>query len=339
MGHGTIKLNILGKIPHELIDIDVRETHALLGGPTLIHLKGKSGDALFLSTLLHANETTSFLVLQKLLKDYKEKEFPRDLIIFIGNTLAAGQGLRHLPGQADYNRIWEPGDTSEHKIANDVIEYAKNNNIFASIDIHNNTGKNPHYGCINVINNQFLDLASHFGSHTVFFTEPHNVQSMAFSKFCTSITVEAGLPGEPAGVEAAYKFVKTIFEMDKLTANSNRESPEVFHTIARMKVNPEASIDFEDDPESASDLSFIPDIDSRNFEVVPKSTHIGYTKNLSLIKVEDNNGRDITSHFFKEIDGELLTKQVFIPSMFTKDVYVMKEDCLGYIMEVMIPLL
>ena len=332
-----MKLNILNEFPVELLHMDVREIHELLGGPTLFHLKGKNSSPLFLSTLLHANEVTSFLMLQKLIKRYEGKELPRDLIIFIGNTFAAEEGMRHLPGQADFNRIWEEGDTPEKKLAMDVIEYAKSQDLFASIDVHNNTGKNPHYACINVVEKRFLDLASHFGSHTVFFTEPHSVQSNAFSKFCTSVTIEAGLPGDPVGVKASLEFVDKIFNMEKLVANPDREDCEVFHSLARIMISPDARVDFEDSGDSEADLSFVSNIDNKNFELVPKGSHMGFAKDANLIWVEDNKGTHITDHFLKVKDGELITNRLFIPSMFTKDVYVMKEDCLGYIMELMVP--
>jgi succinylglutamate desuccinylase len=332
-----VNLNILTEFPKELLNVDVREVHEVLGGPTLFHLKGKRKDALFLSTLLHANETTSFMMLQKLIKKYAGQELPRDLIIFVGNTYAAEEGMRHLPGQADFNRIWENGEAAENQLALDVIKYAESSNLFASIDVHNNTGKNPHYGCVNVMAPQFLNLASHFGEHTVFFTEPHNVQSMAFSKFCTSITIECGLPGEPKGVEASLNFVDKIFNLDELTPNPDRQIPEVFHTMARLKVNPEARVDFDDNADSEADLSFVSNLDSRNFDIVHKNSHMGFAKDLKLIWVENNDGKDITDQFLKIENGELITTRVFIPSMFTKDIYVMKEDCLGYVMEHMIP--
>jgi hypothetical protein len=333
----VVKLNILEEFPEELLHINVKEVHELLNGPTLFHLKGERDDALFLSTLLHANEITSFLMLQKLIKKYANKPLPRDLIIFIGNTYAASEGMRHLPGQADYNRIWEPGDLPENTMAMDIINYAKSQKIFASIDIHNNTGKNPHYGCVNSLDKKFINLASHFGEHTVYFTEPHNVQSLAFSKFCASTTIEAGLPGAQLGIDASLEYVDKIFNMENLEINSNRAEIEIYHTLARMKVSQNARIDFEDDLESDADLSFVSNLDSRNFEIVKRGSHLGFAKDLSLLWVEDNNGKDITDQFFELNGNEILTKRVFIPSMFTRDVYVMKEDCLGYIMEIVTP--
>lgn len=329
-------------MPEGFLETKVTEVHKMFGGPTLIHLKGEKDDALYLSTLLHGNETSSFIVLQKLLKKYQGKKLPRDLIIFIGNTTAAAVGMRHLPDQADYNRIWagdnKPGHfEAEHKLAQDVISYAKKQNIFASIDIHNNTGKNPNYGCINVMEKSFINLASHFGSHTVYFTEPHNVQSMAFSKFCTAITIEAGKPGEESGIIAAYDFVSKVFVMDELHANPERENVEIYHTFARMKVDKNSVIDFDDSPCVESDLSFVSNLDENNFELVPKGAHMGYAKSMSSIRIENDKGVDITEDFIHIENGEIKVKRIFIPSMFTKDIYVMKEDCLGYVMEVMMP--
>ena len=332
-----MKLNIIENYPEELLTINIQEIHNLFNEPTLIHLKGEKSDPLFLSTLLHGNETTSFIVLQKILQKYKNQALPRDLIIFIGNTSAASEGMRHFPDQPDYNRIWEEGDTAEHKVAAEVIDYAKKQNLFASIDIHNNTGINPLYGCINSLDREFLNLASYFGNHTVYFTEPHNVQSMAFSKFCTSITIEAGLPGEEKGVIAAFNFVDKALHLDELIRSEERNVTEVFHTIGRIKVAKKATVDFLNTKDSTSDFSIVPTIDAKNFEIIKKNTSLGFTKDLSLFKVEDNKGQDITTDFFKVEDGELLTNRIFIPSMFTKDVYVMKEDCLGYIMEIMLP--
>ena len=334
-----VQLKILNEVPSKLYTCKVTEVHEVLGGPTIIHLKGKLTKPIFLSALLHGNETTSFDVLSQVLNKYKNEELPRDLIIFIGNTLAAVEGMRHLPGQPDYNRIWQigEGDTPEHEMAAKVTAYVKEHKPFASIDIHNNTGKNPLYGCVNSTEPEFMALASHFGSNTVYFTEPHNVQSMGFCTFCTAITIEAGLPSEPRGVVAAFEFFDKIFHMDKITMNPERSEFEIYHTIARLKVDERARIDFEDQGDGDSDLSFIPEFDSQNFKVVKKQTHLGHAKNLKCIRVEDNNGRDLTNDFFKIEGSALVTNRTFIPSMFTKDIYVMKEDCLGYIMEVIIP--
>lgn len=330
-------LNIISELPDGFTDLKVTELHKVLGGPTLIHLRSESSKPpLYLSTLLHGNETSSHSVLMQFLK--RNWPLTRDLIVFVGNTVAAEQGLRHLPGQVDYNRIWAGGELAEHKMAQQVIDYAREFKPFASIDLHNNTGKNPFYACINSLSDVFKNLASHFGEHTVYFTEPYNVQSMAFSKICPAVTIEAGLPGNSEGIEAALKYVETIYHSDAIEFSKERSKKEIYHTIARFKVDPRAEVDFEDSPFTSADLSFVSNLDSRNFEIVKKGARIGYADNLDYLLVENNRGEKITDQFLSIEEQKIILKRTFIPSMFTKDLYVMKEDCLGYLMEVMIPL-
>ena len=68
---------VLNKIPHGLLDVDASDLLDLLGGPTLIHLEGKRKYALFVSIMLHGNEYTGLLVIQRLLKKYIDAEWPR----------------------------------------------------------------------------------------------------------------------------------------------------------------------------------------------------------------------------------------------------------------------
>lgn len=326
-------LRIIHEVPLELYECHVTDVHKVLKGPTLIHLNGENKDALFLSVLLHGNETTSFLVLQKLLKDIAKNPLKRDLIIFVGNTLAAESELRHLEGQLDYNRIWKRGDAPEYEMTQKIMNYAKSRNLFANIDIHNNTGNNPFYGCINKLDSKFLSLASLFSKKIVYFTEPHEVESMAFSKICPSITVEAGKSGNELATDLVFNFVKKVMNLDTLESGIEKKGIKVFHTIGRILVNPKAFVNFHFDCRSKGQLSFIEGLENCNFNVLRRGECIAKYTIDSPIKVIDNGGNEITDLFFDQVSGNLIVNQNFIPSMFTKDISVMKSDCLGYIME------
>ena len=76
----------------------------MLTGPTLIEVPGERGPALFVSVLLHGNETSGWDALRSVLQN--ESRPPRHLRVFVGNVEAAAAGVRHLPEQPDYNRIW-----------------------------------------------------------------------------------------------------------------------------------------------------------------------------------------------------------------------------------------
>ena len=141
-------LHELDHIPEGLLSLPTSRLHELLDGPTLIHLSGRHSAPLFVSVLLHGNEDTGWEAMRALLAKYQNRDLPRSLSLFIGNVTAAQSGARHLEGQPDYNRIWLEGNTAEHQMAARIVEIMRERNLFASIDIHNNTGKNPHYGCI-----------------------------------------------------------------------------------------------------------------------------------------------------------------------------------------------
>ena len=187
-------LNVLTDLPNNLLKLEPKQLHTVLTGPTLIHLQGRRERPLFVSVLLHGNEDTSWLALRELLLQYKNRELPRALSIFIGNVQAARYGLRKLAGQPDYNRIWKETNTTtpENAMTDQVLEEMKQKDVFAAIDIHNNTGLNPHYGCVNVLEPAFLHLACMFNRTVVWFTRPDEVLSMAFAKLCPAVTVECG---------------------------------------------------------------------------------------------------------------------------------------------------
>ena len=175
-------LNEINKLPDGLLECPLESLESLLGGPTLIHLPGRRPEPLFVTVLAHGNESTGFYALQALLKKYRDQELPRALSVFIGNVAAASQGLRFLDGQSDYNRVWpgtEQPDAPETVMMQRVVDSMRARKAFASIDVHNNTGINPHYGCINRVDNQFLHLASLFSRTVVYFIRPTGVQSMA----------------------------------------------------------------------------------------------------------------------------------------------------------------
>ena len=80
-------LNIFDRIPDGLLELESHQLWQLLDRPTLIHLQGDRQPALFVSILLHGNETTSWLAMRELLRKYhdQDRRLPRSLSLFIGN--------------------------------------------------------------------------------------------------------------------------------------------------------------------------------------------------------------------------------------------------------------
>ena len=337
-------LHELDYLPDGLLECDAGELHLHLQGPSLIHLKGRRQAPLFVSVLLHGNEPVGWQAVQLLLRRYQNEEMPRCLSLFIGNISAAKDGLRRLDGQPDYNRIWCPPEqdekTAEHRMAEQVVSTMRGLKPFASIDIHNNTGINPHYGCVNRVDNQFFWLATYFSRTVVYFIRPKGVQSAAFSEFCPAVTVECGQPGQRYGVEHAAEFLEALINLAELPDKPVPEHDiDVFHTVAIVKVPETVSFGFSSvgsAAESDCEIQFTHNLDHMNFRELSPGTILADIKDdRDVVRLEaiDDDGRDRWDDFFEIRDTQLYTRQPVMPSMLTLDERVIRQDCLCYLME------
>lgn len=329
-------LNIIDHIPSGLLKATHTELYKLLGGPTLIHLTGRRKQPLFISVLLHGNEDTSFYAVQKLLKKYHHSELPRSLSLFIGNVEAAEQNQRRLVGQPDYNRVWPSCEeldivSPEQAAMQTVYNEMKSRDVFASIDIHNNTGLNPHYGCINELAAPFMQLAAMFSRIAVYFTRPKGVQSLAFSELCPAITLECGKVGESRSIEHALEYIDACLHLAEHPQHSVAKSDiDLFHTVAQVRIPPQSQFGFGN---RENDLSFNSDLEYLNFRELAAGTCIGYSKSLQHLEVINEQGESVTEQFFTIDNGEILTTRAIMPSMLTMNKQVIRQDCLCYLME------
>lgn len=341
-------LTLLDHIPDGLLDCPATKLHTILPGPTLISLPGRRPQPLFVSVLLHGNEITGLSAIQSVLAKYQQQELPRALTIFIGNVHAAQHGQRHLNGQPDYNRCWPcpefngecVGDTAEHKMMQQIVDTLREQNIFASIDVHNNTGLNPHYGCINKCETSFFHLATLFSRTVVYFIRPKGVQSMAFSELCPAVTVECGKPNQPHGTAHAAEFINTCLHLSELPTHPvAAHDMDLFHTVATVTVPEHISMRFDGQgtmESTPADIHFLPDLDHLNFRELTADITLGYVNPGQTdipLQVIDEKGEDATDHYFRLEVGELRTQREVMPSMFTLNEEVIRQDCLGYLME------
>ncbi|MDA8791751.1 succinylglutamate desuccinylase/aspartoacylase family protein [Bacteriovoracaceae bacterium] len=303
--------------------------------PTLFHYRASLGRPIFISTLLHGNEHSGFLALQKLLRQIQSNEVSlnQSLLILIGNPKAAAQNLRMLPGQPDFNRVWSGGENDSAGIAKQIIDYAKEKDPVCCIDIHNNTGKNPFYSCINKTDRQFLYLGSLFSKNIVFFTEPHEVLSMAFAQFCPSITIEAGLSGEEKGLNILQVKLQLLISHEAVPELPHFENVKVFHSYARLRFKHGTKVDFEFNSDSESDYSLKSELEEFNFKHLKAGETVAYHQGNDLFWVESNEGENLFNDFFYLEGNELKVKKEFVPAMLTKNKDVIRDDCFGYIME------
>jgi hypothetical protein len=333
---GIIRLE---HVPDALLDISATDLHQLFPRPTLIQLSGNQPEPVFVSVLLHGNETTGLTALQTLLKRYATKPWPRSVAFFFGNVQAAKEGVRRLDNQPDYNRIW-PGteltECTETRWAQEVVDEMVNRGVFASIDVHNNTGRNPHYSCVERLDGQSLNLALLFDRLVIYSPYPKGAQTGAFASACPSVLLECGQKDDADGAIHAVEFIEQCLQSAAMSCQPPPDNEmDLFNALAQVKVRDDVNFSYSN-PEV--DLLLREQLDELNFVELPPGTFIGKLNPLHpqtplpLLALTDD-GRDIAAEYFHIANHRLVLAKPAMPCMLSLDELVIRQDCLGYLME------
>lgn len=330
-----MQLHRLTSFPAHLLDVPARDLWRHLPGPTLFDLKGRVEAPLFVSVLLHGNEVTGWQAIQAVLKHHQGRELPRSLMVFVGNIEAAKADLRTLPGQLDYNRVWPGtahGSSPEAALMREVTEIVRARKPFASIDVHNNTGHNPHYGCINRLDEPYLHLARLFSRTVVFFTQPGGVQSAALAGICPAVTVECGRPVGTAGADHAAEFIQSALALSHFPEHRVPDHDlDLLRTFSIVKLPAGSSMSANG---GDADFLFRSDLDHLNFsELEPGVSwgRLGGNGERRLEVLPGIDGGTAESYFDYRKDEIVLTRPA-IPAMISLDPEAVRLDCLCYLM-------
>jgi len=322
-------------LPEGLLTARPEDLHRVLPRPAIIRLPGIRGPAVAVVLMLHGNEPVGLQAVQRLLQHHEGHRLPRALTLVVGNVEAAAVGQRHLDRQPDFNRIWpgteQPGSQESLMFAQ-IVDRLREDGLFAAIDLHNNTGRNPHYACINFLDDGFLNLAGLFGRTVVYFTRPRGVASMALATIAPSVTIECGHPNDAAGIRHAMEFIDAVLHLSRFPDHPpDARSIEVFHTVAQLRVRPGLRVGLDD----AFDVVLEPDLDRMNFRILPAGARLlrqtGQTAE-SLVAT-DSDGRDVTAEYLDQEGPDVRLRRPMMPSMLTLDTRVIAQDCLCYLME------
>jgi hypothetical protein len=333
------RLTILDHVPEGLLDCDPRDLAELLPGPALIHLPGRRPEPLFVSVLLHGNEQTGFEAMRRVLVQHRSQGLPRALSLFIGNVAAARAGVRTLAHQRDYNRAWpgaEDPASPEAALLGEVTDAMAAAKPFASIDIHNNTGTNPHYACLNRLDHRHLHLALLFSRTVVYFERPLGVQSAAFAPLCPAVTLECGQSGAVGAASHAAQMVGDCLNLSHFPAHPvEPHDIDLIRTFAIVKVPGGVTFSFDDSP---AEFCFRRDIDHLNFSALDPGVSFGRRapgSNARLEIVAAGDPPDASGELdtcFDYEDGDIRLARNVIPAMLTRDADAVRLDCLCYLM-------
>jgi len=330
-----LQLDDLGHFPDRLLDVSASELWRHLRGPSLFRFPGRQAAPVFVSVLLHGNEDTGWRAVQAVLRQRRDAALHRPLLLFIGNIDAARAEVRTLSHQQDYNRAW-PGtphpDTPTSRLMRHVVEIVRHEKPFASIDIHNNTGSNPHYACVNSLDETHFHLARLFGPTVVYFDQPIGVQSAALAKICPAVTVECGRASEEAGVAHAAELIASTLALQRFPDHPVPDGDlDLMRTFAIVKIP--AGTGFSYDGTDA-DFRLRNDLDRLNFSELDAGTVFGVLGNgcsrqLDVTLVNDGASK---TPYFEYHGGDIRLSQRAIPAMLTLDPNAVRLDCLGYLM-------
>lgn len=333
-----LELTLFDHVPDALLNTAARDLWRLLPGPSLFRIPGRRTDPLFVTVLLHGNEDTGLTAVQEVLRRRRDTMLPRPLIMLVGNIEAAAAGVRTLPGQVDYNRCW-PGTpdaaSTEARIMREVTDLVAAERPFASIDIHNNTGNNPHYACVNRLDEPFLHLARLFSHTVIYFEKPLGVQSAALAHYCPSITIECGRPGVPAGTAHAAELIEAALSLSHFPEHPVPEGDvDILQTFAILKVPEGASFSFDG---SDADFRLRADLDHLNFSELEPGASFGHIADggrhrlLVAPGADHDIGGDLDGYFSYQ-GGDITLARPAVPAMLTLDPDAVRLDCLGYLM-------
>lgn len=327
-----LHLDRFDHFPDVLMDLPASELWRHLRGPSFFYLRGRRAQPLFVSVLLHGNEDSGWRAVQSLLRQHRGTTLPRSMLLFVGNIAAAKANVRRLPQQEDYNRTW-PGtsnpDTPLALFLADVVEIVRRETPFASIDIHNNTGYNPHYACVNRFWEAHLHLARLFSRTVVYFEQPIGVQSGAFAPICPAVTIECGRAGDEASVAHVAEFIGSALAMQHFPEHRLPDSDlDLMRTFAIIRVPADASFSYDG---TDADFRLRADLDRLNFSELDPGVVFG-TLGGSGRRRFDIEGEQADGGYFDYSGGEIRLSQRAIPAMLTLDPNAVRLDCLGYLM-------
>ena len=330
------------ELPNTFLEISHRDIKKVFNKPTLIHLSGEKPSAIFVSILLHGNEYSGLEIMQEILQKYKTTngyKLPRSIWLFVGNVDAAELGLRLLDSQVDFNRAW-PGtpdvNNDTAKLIEHVMKTITQTELFAAVDLHNNTGQNPPYGCISQVNEQNKYLCTLFNHIAMVFKTPKGVSTMAFDHICPAITLECSTPGNIPAKEKACALIDALLHMDHFPHKAVPEHDlQLVQNSATIKINENVTFSFEENlyAPSEMDLAVISHFDHHNFTILKEGEVFAHAKVEKPFIVTSQNGEDITDFIIENSNGAISLKKALMPAMISIDKKIVLQDCLCYLLE------
>lgn len=285
-------------------------------------------------TLLHGNEPSGARAVHRLLRDGVRPAV--DAIVVLGAIDCAriepGPGRRHRPGGRDLNRCFAPPFAGpEGRRARSILEFVRAGRPRWLVDLHNNSGHNPSYGVVGSLDPPRRGLVAAFAGRAVLSHIRLGSLVEVLDGEIPAVTIECGRAGDPAADRAAARGLERLLVApDRLPAGADLE---VFTAPVRFHLRAGISLAFGHAPVPGAGLTFDRDVDRHNFRTLEPGTRIGWLAPGAPwpLVASDEQGRDVSRHYFAARGGALETHRALVPMMMTTDPEIARSDCLFYV--------
>src|SRR5690554_2770991 len=309
-----------------------------LGGPTLMRIAGLDNSRTrAVCTLLHGNEPSGMIALHRWLLERRPPAV--NLIIFIGSVVAALQpplfSLRQLPGRRDLNRCFRgPFLDQEGRIAKAFLDSLRQEKPECLVDIHNTSGTGPAFA-ISIINAPPHQALASLFSHRFIINHLRLGALMEISEYAVpTITAECGGAQDQAAHEVAYEgLVRYVSQEDALSPPQADLDLEILLHPVRIELKTDATLTYSHTPEVGFDLTLPPDVEHLNFGILETDRQLGWLgpRGLDIFQVVAEDGRNMASELFRNVEGRLLPAKPLKAFMITTNPVIAKSDCLFYV--------
>lgn len=306
-------------LARKILDLPAKELHRYIDGPTFFDLRTHGRQPFFVSVLLHGNETSGWEGLRQFRKDYPNSS----MLVFVGNVHAAAMGMRHLPHEQDFNRVW-----NQPPWVYEIDELVLKTHPWCAVDIHNNSSPNPHYCVLTDLRDRTLALAKMFSNKVIFTNHTENILARNLAYQCPAVTVETGTVDDPLSSKRAYQLMLKLSQLDGFPVENlppRVDDFEAYETLGIVRAT-KATNDLNDYP------LFNPILEKHSFKTLKAGTRfVDHLSSPWEISVE-NPATDqiLTDQFFDIQDSEVFLAQDVVLSMFTADPVLASQDCICY---------
>ena len=316
---------------------NVEEFLRWLDGPACIFITGEdSGRTRALVTLLHGNEPSGAMALQRWLKSGQRPAV--NVVCVVASVVAALEpplfSHRMLPRARDLNRCFRPPfDDAQGALAEEILEILRFHHPEAVVDMHNTSGSGPSFGVCTHMDRQHDALVS-------FFTQRLIVSNLCLGALMElseasfpTVTVEVGGRLDEQAHELAYEGLCRYFLAATVLDPPDTDwGLELLRDPIRLELNDNVTLTYAEQPSTSYDITLKADIEHHNFGSVGVDTLLGWAggPERSLFSAQDANGRCAVTRLVRIENGELYPAQALKLFMITNNAAIAESDCLFY---------